>query len=180
MLFTKEFIPLYSIHREWCVKKKNWRMYLPNVYDTQMKSFLQRLYKAGITYVPAEVGVPTPSSFSLRTSPLLWQGYLFLFLLFPLKITQRCSLSQLCHYMNKWAQQGLIAFRQFLFRINGDYTLIVEEYMDFLVARGQFQLVAEGIYEKRNEFTLPKTMEEACSLDYETTLLALRQQGGIR
>lgn len=179
MLFTKEPILLYSIHREWCLKKKKWRMYSSSVYDMPMQNFLQKVYEAGIIYLPAEVGVPTPSSFTLRTSPILWQGYLFLSVFYPMKIKECCTITKLCDYMNKLFHQGAISFRQLLFHEDEDYSFIIKEYMEFLVVRSCFEKVKEGVYKKCKELPQPNTIEEACALDYETTLLALRQQRRI-
>ncbi len=179
MLFREESTLIYSIHREWCIKKKKWRMYLPSVYDKQVQFFLQKMYEAEIKYFPAEVGVPTPSSFALRTSPILWQGSLFLSILHPMKIDECCTIASLCNYMNKLFHQGLLSFRQLLFYQDEEYSFVIKEYMEFLVLGNCFQIIEEGLYKKQKDFHIPRTVEEACSLDYETTLLALRQQRRI-
>lgn len=171
-LFKKYNPLIYSIHREWLMKKKKWRLY-PHNQDNSLRLFLEQVYKLGIKHIPSEIGVPTPSIYSIRTSPIIWQGYLVISILFPLKIGKIVTLNSLCKYMNYLYKKEIISFRQ-LFFMNNQYTFIVEEYMEFLIQRKLFKRIDENTFGKIEQFNCPNTIEEALALDYETTLLALR------
>lgn len=156
--------PLLSL---WVSKKYNWRVRYSMHSSPQLASLLTTLYEKRIppALLPVEVGIPVHSGYWFQTAPMIWQIWLLLDLLLPLKVGDTFFFSNIMRVISNRITEKDISIRYLPLVFHTQYSLAVEEYLLFLVSVGKLKILTKTKYQKVEDFQLPKSMEEANTND---------------
>ncbi|MCC3355625.1 competence protein CoiA [Bacillus sp. REN16] len=159
--------PTFPLRELWGRKKQKWRGSY-SVYSTRhLTSFLTNLYHNRIppAHLPAEAGLPVLSAYWFHTPPMIWQMWILLDLLFPLRSGGTFFFSKVMEVISKRIATKDIMIRQLPLVFHTQYSLAVEEYLQILVKAGILRKISKTKYEKTKEFEIPTNLEEASKMD---------------
>ncbi|MDM5198631.1 competence protein CoiA family protein [Fictibacillus enclensis] len=160
---TNSLFPVTS----WLHMKKQWRLYAfkqnhPTFYYLK-KLFLQN--GSAIAYFPSEAGMPVLGSYTLTDPSYVWQSYLLLLSIIPLKMGEPISFSRAYKSMQWLVEKKLLTTRQ-LPLIETHYSHAVLNYLDLLCAYGVLKPAGKHQFIKIRQPVFPSTMDKALKNDF--------------
>ncbi|MDN4523651.1 competence protein CoiA [Fictibacillus fluitans] len=166
-IFKKSSKPLFPV-TSWLHTKKQWRLHAfkqnhPTFYYLK-KLFLQN--GSAITYFPSEAGMPVMGSYTLIEPSYVWQSYLLLLCIIPVKIGAPISYSRVYNSIQKLVEKKMLTTRQLPLIKNIDYSHAVLNYLELLCAYGILKQVGEAVFTKIRNPVFPSTMDSALKNDY--------------
>lgn len=150
----------------WLSMKRRFRT---NTYLFADDSYKKIFYENGLPLclVPGEAGIPIESMIWIRTEPVIWQGWLLLKFILPLKVGGGLSFQEIFQSFKIKVNQGFFVIRQLPSLRNSHYSFAIMDYLQQLVKLGILEkdLGKRSSFRKRAELIVPKNVEEACRLD---------------
>lgn len=163
----------------WLSMKRRWRT---NSYLFADDSFKRIFYGNGLplSLVPSEAGIPVESMIWIRTEPIIWQGWILLKFIIPLKVGADLSFQEIFQSFKAKVQQGFFALRQLPFLNDSHYSFAIMDYLQQLEKLGVIErdFRERSSFRKIAELTVPKNVEEACRLD-KMVLMKLYKKSNI-
>ncbi|MBO9128643.1 competence protein CoiA family protein [Bacillus sp. 165] len=168
-LFQPNSMNQQVLKREWMQKKIRWRTHSLQIFQRGYYTFLQKLYTHHIppSLYPPEAGIPLPSLLSIQTPAIIWQTYILLDVIGPLKKGEYFSLQQVYNALKKHMKERTLPY------VKTSGKQAVEEYLQFLVSIGMIKHVGVQKYKKIRNCTVLKTAEEAVLQEEEMIQKAL-------
>ncbi len=160
----------------WLLMKRRYRT---NSYLFADHSIKKMFYEKGLPLclLPGEAGIPIESMIWIRTEPVIWQGWILLTFILPLKVGEIISFQEIFQSFKTNVKRGFFVIRQIPSLSDSHYSFAI---MDYLL-----QLERLGVIEKdggkrsrfriQTELIVPKNVEEACKLD-KMTLMRLNKE----
>ena len=170
-IYFPEIISLrrnYKIPSEhiWLSMKSRWRK---NTYlfadDSVKRIFYEN--RLPLSLVPGEAGIPVESMIWIRTEPIIWQGWILLEFIIPLKVGGTISFQEIFQSFKAKVKQSFFIIRQLPSLRDSHYSFAIMDYLQQLEKLG----IIERDFRERSSFRkntvliLPKNVEEACRLD---------------
>ncbi|WP_449539486.1 competence protein CoiA [Ferdinandcohnia sp. Marseille-Q9671] len=157
----------FSVESDWLRRKKNWRIRYSNYSTKHIESFLNALYQTHIppAHLPAEAGLPLPTSYWFHTPPMIWQMWILLEILLPLRVGKTFFFSTVMEAISKRIVSSEISLRQLPLVSLSQYSLAVSEYLHLLVTIGILKRVSNTTYQKVNDIHIPTNLQEAYDMD---------------
>ncbi|WP_017754643.1 competence protein CoiA [Calidifontibacillus oryziterrae] len=152
---------------DWLFMKERWRK-KSYVYTSD---FYKRLfYEQGVPLclLPAEAGIPTKSLIWIKTDAILWQGWIIMNFIVPIKEGLPFTFHDVYDRFRTEIEKGIFKIRKLPTMEKSHYSFAVMEYLLQLVKAGL--LCKSGnppVFRKIHAIVLPKNIEEACDLDRE-------------
>lgn len=163
------------IENVWLSMKKRFRT---NSYLFVDHSFKRMFYEKGLPLclLPGEAGIPIESMIWIRTEPIIWQGWILLAFILPLKVGDSISFQEIFQSFKANVKRGFFVIRQIPSLSDSHYSFAIMDYLLRLEKLGV--IVKEGekrsCFRKKTELIVPKNVEEACRLD-KMTLMKLNK-----
>jgi competence protein CoiA len=153
----------------WLQQKKKKRWQLSFYPQKQTKLLLQRLYLQRISpsCFPAEAGIPVKSMYWLETSPVIWQLWLLLDVIFPVPIGHTIQFQEGYHSLLRKIRKGVIKKRNLPLMKESHFSFAVMEYFQMLSKLGILKRTGSQTFEKKKEISIPLSMEEAMEKDLQ-------------
>ncbi|WP_077617317.1 competence protein CoiA [Bacillus sinesaloumensis] len=161
---NKTTFPLLPL---WVRKKHKWRANY-SVYSTSnLATLLTTLYENRIppSLLPAEAGVPLTSGYWFHTPPMVWQMWILLDLLLPLKVGTTFFFSSVMGVISERISSKDLIIKQLPLLFHSRYSHAVEEYLLFLVSVGKLTKLSNTKYKKIGELQIPSTLEGSLKMD---------------
>lgn len=163
----------------WLSMKRRWRT---NSYLFADDSYKRIFYENGLPLclVPGEAGIPVQSMIWIRTEPVIWQGWILLVFILPLKLGECISFHEIFQSFKAMVKRGFFVIRQLPSLADSHYSFAIMDYLQQLEVLG----VIEKDRKKRSNFRkvaqliVPKNVEEACKVD-RMILLKLNKKSNI-
>lgn len=173
MLITSRDTENYPKKETWLAMKRRFRSITYLYIDD---SYKRLFYENGIPlcFLPGEAGIPVRSMIWLKTGPMLWQGWILLKFIIPLKIGERITFQDIYQGFKMQVQKGFFTLRQLPSLKDSHYSFAIMEYLQQLARLGIVAKDTErkSTFRKTADLTIPKNIDQACELD-RTVLLRL-------
>ncbi|TYS46239.1 competence protein CoiA [Bacillus infantis] len=145
-------------HKEICKLLQTYTL-TPNTFK---HPFYMAIYQAGLhlSLLPPHIGIPVRHSPWFSTPPLFWQGYIHTDCFTGLEPGDKVTENEILQSLKRRIRAGDVKVRE-LPLAEGDYSLAVAEYLSQLSASGIFQFEGGGRYRLAQDWTIPKTMNDA-------------------
>ncbi|WP_099362292.1 competence protein CoiA [Fredinandcohnia onubensis] len=168
--FPKLLVPNHTtitLQSLWVRKKHKWRASYSIYSSNHIASFLSFLYQNRIppAHLPAEAGLPVRSAYWFHTPPMIWQMWMVLDLLLPLRVGDTFFFSKVMEVISKRIASKHITVRHLPLIFHTQYSLAVEEYLHLLVKAGKLKKLTQTKYQKTREFQIPVNLEDAYNMD---------------
>lgn len=154
-----------EFHSTWLILKKRWR----TSTFLHAQDYIKRwFYEQGVPLctLPGEVGIPNKSMLWIKTEVILWQGWILINFIHPLKRGESISFSQIYKHFKKEVTKGHFEIRNLLNFENSHYSFAIMEYLQLLTKLGILRSMEDKTsFQKVNAIVLPNNVEEACSQD---------------
>ncbi|HHW39052.1 MAG TPA: hypothetical protein GXX18_17770 [Bacillales bacterium] len=166
-----ELINARRVHKmpcnpNWLSLKRRWRT---NSYLFAADSFKRIFYENGLplSLVPSEAGIPVELMIWIRTEPVIWQGWILLEFIIPLKVGGSTSFQEIFQSFKVKVKQGFFVIRQLPSLSDSHYSFAIMDYLQQLEKLGIIEkdLGKRSSFRKIAELIIPKNVEEACELD---------------
>lgn len=159
----KYYIPHIDV---WLSMKRKWRT---NSYLFSDDAYKKIFYNNGLPLclVPGEAGIPTESMIWIRTEPVIWQGWILLTFLLPLKVGESLSFQDVFQSFKAKVKRGFFVIRQLPSLSDSHYSFAIMDYLQQLEKLGVIkkELGKRSSFQKTADLIVPKNVEEACDLD---------------
>lgn len=145
-LFDPIFNDYFSYY-EWQMEMRKTKNLLAQGFGAFHNKYLQELYSCSLSpsQLPPEVGLPVCHAPFIETSPVQWQGYLYMDHLMKEGIF---SLNQMISSFNKRVWKGDIKIRQLPLIQSGNAILAVKEYIGLLVTLKILEKTGKGQFRR--------------------------------
>lgn len=149
----------------WLTLKKRWRI---NTFLYTEDSYKRWFYEKGVPLglLPGEAGVPIKSMIWIKTDAILWQGWILLKFILPLKLGKVISFYDVYHSFKNEVQKGNFRIRYLPILKNSHYSYAIMDYLQQLVRVGV--LIQSGTsvtFRKEKDLIIPNNVEAACKQD---------------
>lgn len=122
----------------WYEKKKKWCEVSSVHPNKNSRHFFEELYQHHIPpiFIPSEAGIPVPSSYWIETPIVIWQMYILLDAIIPLRIGELVTFQTVYSHIKNRKQRGLIKIRSLPLINDTHYSFAIMEYLHALVQLG--------------------------------------------
>ncbi|MGM7680872.1 competence protein CoiA [Cytobacillus sp. Hm23] len=157
-----------TFYENWAYKKKYWRLYCTVYPSKDLEKLLYVLYEKEIppSLIPAEVGIPTNYSYWFNTPSIVWQAYIYVDI-----ITNSnggiFTFNDILNSVNLRITNNKISIRTLPLVTNSQYANAIREYLLLLEKLQVIKKIKNKGFKVKQEFTLPKSSEDAVLLDYD-------------
>jgi competence CoiA-like predicted nuclease len=152
ILFDPPHLPGNLSHYEWQREIRQTKNFLSQTRGSFHNKFLQELYSHSLipSLLPPEIGLPVFHAPYIETSPLQWQGYLFMDVLLKDDVF---SFEKMISCFHKRVWKSDIKIRKLPLVHSGEAVYAVKEYIELLVNLKVLERAGKGLYRKRAPFS---------------------------
>lgn len=124
--------------------------------------YLQELYRnrLNVLRLPPEIGIPVPATHFIETAPVIWQSYIFLDLLRPLKTGELINRKHIYRIIEKRINRKKVQLRLMPLAGKGDYKLAIDDYISLLTLFSVLEKISTDEYKMNRELMIAATMDE--------------------
>lgn len=146
--------------QKWKEKIEYYKLQITSYPNPKIKSFFNLLYenRLNLFLLPVELGLPVSYSFSIQTSVLIWQTYLYLDVFKFKKAGDFVKWHEIEHAFSNRIKKGDIKVRSLFVKSSAFKPVL--EYLELLSRIGLLVQISDGLYQVRNSIKVPKTNKE--------------------
>ncbi len=165
----RQFQPQQPItSKNWLQIKTNWRNY-PYRRQTAALRYVSRMLqtlRSDVPLYPAEAGLPTEYLYWFETPAYLWQTWLLIQCVIPLKHGQNIQFQTIYSQMKRLVHKGVIVTRKLPLIESSHFSFAIMDYLIGLCRIGILRRVGKSTFEKIGAIHVPMTLDEALEQDH--------------
>ncbi|WP_223700675.1 competence protein CoiA [Sutcliffiella deserti] len=151
---------------KWLYDKKMWRYkYCLYKSNQPLRHFCYSKMKIPLSLVPAEIGIPVPSSYWFQSPVIQWQAWLYFDSIYHTPVDSIIHLPSVIHRFNQRIKKSTIRVKQLPLVEYGNYEEAIVEYLHLLVSLNVLKKENETIFRKRKKELPYIHLEEALGQD---------------
>jgi len=147
-----------SYIEEWCKEKSRFRINLSVFPSRNFRRLLNTLYENRIppSLFPAEVGLPVPSMYWIQTPAIIWQLWVLLDSILPLKRGESISYKQVYKLFNRRIGMKEVILQKLPLVGSTHYSFAIMEYLQLLTKLLVLKRIDKTTFVKVNEVSIPQ------------------------
>ncbi|PWA12707.1 hypothetical protein DCC39_04535 [Pueribacillus theae] len=168
-LTQKKLSPIYQFPSNWLQIKTTWRSY-SHLKRTPASRYVSKMLQAvsrELSFFPPEAGLPTRYQFWVDTPSYIWQTWLLLQCVHPLRIGQTFRFHDVNRSFQRMLSKQIFTVRKLPLIKKSHYSFAI---MDYLLALCDLRILnrtGKTSFVKNSSISLPNTIDEAMHLDKE-------------